>query len=163
MAVLTSSGIQFSDSTTQTTAGIPLTGGTMTNTLVQTALKVYNSGQYTAASMRNVRVWAMTSSLGAGLPGNLITNTNAYDDVFFMLFTQSFHSSIGYKHTYGSFGGYGISTFSPNSSSGSISVVSAGAGYGTLRLDYTGYSGSGQYCMLIFGNNPITVNQGTLY
>jgi len=161
MAILTSTGIQFSDGT-QTTAGLPLTGGTLSGALRQQYLKVYNGTGYGADTVRNVRMYDYSYSQSSSAAMSLITNSNSYDDVVFQLIAITYHGSIGYSMFMGSFGGYGNSIKVWNAGTSTLSSISAGTGYNTLQITCSVASASIYLSMIIYGHNPVTVVNGTL-
>jgi hypothetical protein len=170
-ATLNSTGVSFSDSTSQTTAGIPLTGGTPTGTITMPQLKVFNGNtspgsNYNANDMRNIRQWYWSTSMAANTTYDLVSNTNAYDDVTFQMTIVAYSGYILYPLYWGCFGGYGINY--TNLGGGTLyplQVTQISPGYQKLQIaagSMNGGSASINISMMIFGKNPITVINGTL-
>ena len=101
---LTSSGIQFSDSTSQTTAALPLTGGTMSGQLSLPTIRV---GGGNALSAYRQYKHSFTGSTSGGAV-NLLYNTGSYDDIFFIMTVIAYHSGRSYQMFQGVWGGYGV-------------------------------------------------------
>tara|TARA_B110000503_G_scaffold132154_1_gene207777 strand:+ start:1328 stop:1843 length:516 start_codon:yes stop_codon:yes gene_type:complete len=139
-AVLTNTGITFSDSTTQSTAALPLTGGTMTGDLSLYRLRA-NSG---VGILQYFHSFTGTTSATSV---NLLYNTGSYDDIHFQINVIGYHSGRSYQRWEGVWGGYGLSTsaaqgggiFSlsctPTQGSGG-GVGNLAAGYNYLQLSY---------------------------
>ena len=99
----------------------------------------------------------------AGATVALLQNTNAHTDVNFIYWIEAFHSSRSYRTGMGTFGGYGMHKTS--ASNGGLDIYGTAAGTGLMRLDIaanTSYATSYHISMMIFGDSPITVHNGTL-
>ena len=100
-ATLTSSGISFSsDSSSQSSAGVPPGGGTMSGMITMPSLIAANGF---------CRQWAhnWTQSVTAGTTIDLLYNTGGYSDIHFMLILYARTGSNGFYMWDGIFGGYG--------------------------------------------------------
>jgi hypothetical protein len=171
-ATLNSTGVSFSDSTSQTTAGIPLTGGTPTGTVIMPQLKVFNGNtspgsNYNANDMRNIRQWYWSATMSANSTYDLVSNSNAYDDVTFQLILVGYSGYIIYPMWWGCFGGYGINYTSMGSGGGpyySLTTSSISSGYSKLQITVGSVNGgsAGVYLsMTVYGKNPITPINGS--
>ena len=110
-----------------------------------------------------VRSYHYHASLSAGATVALLQNTNAHTDVNFIYWIEAFHSSRSYRTGMGTFGGYGMHKTS--ASNGGLDIYGTAAGTGLMRLDIaanTSYATSYHISMMIFGDSPITVHNGTL-
>lgn len=170
-AILNSTGVSFSDSTSQTTAAIPLTGGTPSGTVIMPQLKVFNgntspSSNYNANDMRNIRQYYWSPTMLANTTYDLMVNTNAYDDVTFQMIIVAYSGYILYPMYVGCFGGYGINY--SNLGGGTLyplQVTQTSPGYQKLQIaagNMNGGAAGVNISMLIFGKNPVTVINGTL-
>jgi hypothetical protein len=165
--ILTSTGLTFPDSSNQNTAGVPLTGGTLTGALYQTYLRVFNGNlspgaNYNANDMRNITTWDYNGTISSQI--SLLTTRNAYDDAIIQLAYIGYHSSISYTLYWITFGGYGINTQLVGGSADlTISCDnSTSPGYGTLKV--TPSTTTGCYLgAIIYGKNPVTAVNGTLH
>jgi hypothetical protein len=170
-ATLNSTGLSFSDSTSQTTAAIPLTGGTPSGTVTMSGLRVFNGNtspgsNYNANDMRNIRQYYWTTTMLANTTYDLVSNTNAYDDVTFQMIIVAYSGYILYPLYLGCFGGYGINY--TNVGGGTLyplQVSSIGTGYQKLQIaagNMNGGQAGVNISMTIYGKNPVTVINGTL-
>jgi hypothetical protein len=101
---LNSSGLTFSaDSTTQTTAALPATGGSMTGYMKNTGWRVYNS----SASIHTYWDTWQLSSNSSGQTRNLFGNAGGYSDVHFHLYLRINTSNYQFNAYSGVVGGYG--------------------------------------------------------
>ena len=110
-----------------------------------------------------VRSYHYHASSSAGATVALLQNTNAHTDVNFIYWIEAFHSSRSYRTGMGTFGGYGMHKTS--ASNGGLDIYGTSAGTGIMRLDIaanTSYATSYHISMMIFGDSPITVHNGTL-
>jgi hypothetical protein len=170
-ATLTSSGIQFSDSTVQTTAGLPLTGGTMSGQLNLPTIKV-SSG----FGLNNYRQYkhTFTGSTSGGAV-NLLYNTGSYDDIFFLMTVFAYHSGRSYQMFQGVWGGYGnnfsqtngggiftLTTTSSNSAGGP-SNLSAGYNYLQINWGSLAYPPGTTIYAQFYGYGGLSAVNGTLY
>jgi hypothetical protein len=155
---LQTSTVTFPDNTTQSTACMPITGGQFTN-LVSLRSQTSGGGQYKYRQY----VHNFTGSASGGTM-NLMSNTDSYGDVHFMLTLVAYHSGRSYQSWQGVFGGYGAN-FSGTGGSGSFSLGVSGSAYGTLQVSWgnIGYAPSTYIGMQIFSDPRITVINGTLY
>ena len=166
MATLTSTGLTFSDSTTQSTQGIPLTGGTVTGRVALPYIKVNNTSG--VATMRNVRQWNWSYTHAQNTSMYYVQNSNSFDDVTFQLNIVSYSGYILYGTVLGAFGGYGINYTTYGGAFNSYTPIcdnSSNPGYGRFGLSLGGiYSGQAgvNVSLTIFGKNPITAINGTL-
>ena len=131
-AVLTNTGVTFSDSTTQSTAALPLTGGTMTGDLGLYRLRA-TSGVAMLQYYHN-----FTDTLSANSI-NLLYNTSSYDDIHFQLNLISYHSGRSYQRWEGVWGGYGLTASSYGGGIYTLSCTSSNAGGGSSNLT-SGYN-----------------------
>lgn len=166
MATLTSTGLTFSDSTTQSTQGIPLTGGTVTGKVVLPYIKVNNTSG--VAIMRNIRQWNWSYTHPQSTSMYYVQNSNSYDDVTFQLNIVSYSGYILYGTLLGTFGGYGMSYTTYGNAFSYYTPIcdnSSSPGYGKFGLSlasvYGGYAGV-NVSLTIFGKNPITAINGTI-
>ena len=161
-ASLTSSGITFSDSTTQSTAAVPLTGGQL-------------SGQLTLKHLvsRTVPVYqwshAWTHPNTANSYVALLYNTGSYSDIHFMFILHSRTGSNGFYMWSGIFGGYGAQ-YSQKAATGSgqftLSWTNLSAGYGKISIVNPSALSSNQgmeAMALLYTNEGCGVYNGTLY
>ena len=169
-ATLTSTGITFNDSTTQTTAAIPLTGGNMTGPLVLNSL-ISAPGNISGYRQYYYSFGGST----AGGTVNLMYNTNSYDDVMFTCNLIAYHSGRSYQMWKGYWGGYGAN-FSQTNGGGMFSMTttssnSAGgpsnlsSGYQYLQISYPAYTyAPATYIwMQFYGYGGVAPVVGTLY
>jgi len=170
-AILTSTGVTFSDSTTQSTAALPLTGGTMSGSLSLTNINANNGVQ--SATYKQYTHGFTAAQAGGSL--NLMYNNNSYSDVHFYMTLIGYHSGRSYQSWSGVFGGYGanfggtggggafsLSTTSSNSGGGSSNLTS---GYNYLNLSWSTLTAPGgmSVYMQIYGSSGIAIVNGTLY
>jgi hypothetical protein len=161
-ATLTSSGITFSDSTTQASAGVPLTGGSLSGNLtlkhlVSRTVPVYQwSHAWTHPSASNSYV-------------DLLYNTGSYSDIHFMMVLHSRTGSNGFYIWSGIFGGYGgqyTQKVQLSNSTFSLSWTNISAGYGKISIvnNSTLASNQGMEAMaLLYTTEGCGVYNGTLY
>ena len=110
-----------------------------------------------------IRSYHYHASLSIGQTVALLQNTNAHTDINFIYWIEAFHSSRSYRTGMGTFGGYGMHKTS--ASNGGLDIYGTSAGTGIMRLDIaanTSYATSYHISMMIFGDSPITVHNGTL-
>jgi hypothetical protein len=169
-AILTSTGVTFSDNTTQSTAALPLVGGTMSGPLVLNSL---TSGLGNISGYRQYYYNFYGGTSGGSL--NLCYNTGSYDDVLFTANLIAYHSGRSYQMWKGVWGGYGAN-FSQTNGGGMFSMTtnssnSAGgpsnlsAGYQYLQLNWGAYI-YGPYTtiwMQFYGYGGVAPVVGTLY
>ena len=117
-----------------------------------------------------MRVYTANVSLSqnAGTAINLITNAEAYGEVFFIAFYQVYHSNRSWGMWSGVFGGYGgfIQRMTPQPNDACIlDTVAGSAGFRTLRIvNNNGFTttGDAKITILVFGEQPVTLNTGSI-
>jgi hypothetical protein len=162
-ATLTSTGLTFSDSTTQSTAAVPLTGGQLTGNLVlkhlvSRTVPVYQwSHKWTHPNASNSYV-------------DLLYNTGSYSDIHFMMVLHSRTGSNGFYMWSGIFGGYGgqYSQKVQVSNSGfSLTWTNISAGYGKISIvnnyDLSSSNQGMEAMALLYTTEGCGVYNGTLY
>ena len=170
MAALTGTTVNFSDSTSQTTSGIPLTGGTPSGTVIMPQLRVFNgntspSSNYNANDMRNIRQWYWSPTMLANTTYDLVSNTNAYDDITFQMIIVAYSGYILYPMYWGCFGAYGINY--TNLGGGTLyplQVTQTSPGYQKLQIaagNMNGGAAGVNISMTIYGKNPVTAINGS--
>ena len=93
---------------------------------------------------------------------DLLGNTGAYTDVFYLITMEVFHSSRTYMFETGSIGGYGYYKTTSGFGLG-LTAVDVATGRKKLRLTNTsGYSATVYISALIFGDMGVDVHNGTL-
>jgi hypothetical protein len=140
-ATLTSSGISFSsDSSSQSSAGVPPGGGTMSGIVTMPSLIAANGF---------CRQWShsWTHSTTANTSVDLLYNTGGYSDVHFMLILYARTGSNGFYMWDGIFGGYG-GQYGLRTNSGdsifTLAYTDFGGGYGKISVKNTGTLPSSQ-------------------
>jgi len=140
-ATLTSSGISFSsDSTSQSSAGVPPSGGTMSGIVTMPSLIAANGF---------CRQWAhnWTQSVTAGTTVDILYNTGSYSDVHFMLILYARTGSNGFYMWDGIFGGYGGQYGLRTNTGGSdftLAWTELSAGYAKISIRNAGTLSSSQ-------------------
>lgn len=139
-ATLTSSGITYSDSTSQSSAGVPPSGATMSGIVTMTSLIAANGF---------CRQWAhtWTHPITANTSVDILYNTGSYSDVHFMLILYARTGSNGFYMWDGIFGGYG-GQYGLRTNSGdsifSLTWTEISPGYAKIALKNTGTLPSSQ-------------------
>ena len=159
---LTSSGITFSDSTVQSSAGVPITGGQLSGNitlkhLVSRTVPVYQwSHAWTHPSAANSYV-------------DLLYNTGSYSDIHFMMVLHSRTGINGFYIWSGIFGGYG-GQYSQKAATGSgqfsLTWTNISAGYGKISIVNPNALASNQgmeAMALLYTHEPCMPYVGTLY
>jgi len=167
--ILTNTGLTFPDTTTQSTAAVPLTGGTMTGQLNYPTLITVNGLNQTRQYSNSF------SAAQAGGSLNIMYNTGSYADIHFYMALVSYHSGRSYQAWKGVFGGYGlastlvggggafsISTTASNSAGGTNSLS---AGYNYLQVSWSALTAIGNTTvrMVIYNYNGVGVVNGSLF
>lgn len=170
-ATLTSSGIQFSDSTVQTTAGLPLTGGTMSGQLNLPTICV--AGGNSLSAYRQYKHNFTGSTSGGSI--NLLYNTGSYDDIFFIMTVFAYHSGRSYQMFQGVWGGYGVNftqtngggvfslTTTASNSAGGPSNLSPGYNYLQINWPSMAYAPGTYIYSQFYGYGGLASVNGTLY
>jgi hypothetical protein len=162
-AILTASGIQFSDSTTQTSAGVPFAGGTMSGLINMQSL-----------ISRNVPVkqwsyhWTQPNANGSSV--DMLYNTGSYSDIAFQFFLNTRTGSNGFFVWTGIFGGYGGNynqRVALANTAFSLTFTSISSGYGKISVtnnyDLTSSNQGMEAMALIFTTEGVGAYNGTIY
>ena len=161
-ASLTSSGITFSDSTTQSTAAVPLTGGQLSGQLVLKHLVSRTVPVYQWSHQ-----WTHSTTSGTSI--DLLYNTGSYSDIHFMMVLHSRTGSNGFYIWSGIFGGYGAQYSQKTqlaNSQFSLSYTNISAGYGKISIVNNSALSSSQgmeAMALLYTTEGCGVYNGTLY
>jgi hypothetical protein len=163
-AILTSTGIIFSDSTTQINAGVPVGGGTMSGTPNLINL-TSNNGQTV------IKQWSYswTHPTTSGSYVDLVYNTGSYSDIHFILFLHSRTGANGFYIWEGIFGGYG-GQYSQRAQTGNsgfnLAFTNISAGFGKISIvnNYSITSNQGMEATALFTNTEgVAAYNGTIY
>jgi hypothetical protein len=165
MAQLTSTGITFSDSSVQSSTGLPVAGGTFSGMPTLTHL-VSGNGQ--AIIRQYNHSWTYASTAGGTV--DLMYNTGSYSDIHFILFLHTSTGSNGFYIWEGIFGGYGAQyTQRAQTGNGQFNLTRTETSTGFAKISITTSGtlpsiGGTQYAMALITNTEgVAALNGTFY
>lgn len=113
----------------------------------------------------SIRTYVYEATVSASTVIDLFYNTNAYDDVHFLVWVECHHSSRTYFCGTGNIGYYGLNFSGSGTglSNGGLQVATVNTGRKMVQFNNsTSYSSSTYIGMMIFGNNTVTVSNGSI-